>query len=63
MIESPPYFNGIHDVPLAKLLEERYHLPVFCDNDNQSAALAEKLFGIGRGYQDIFLTGISSGVG
>lgn len=42
VIESPPYFNGIHDVPLAKLLEERYHLPVFCDNDNQSAALAEK---------------------
>ena len=33
------------------------------DNDNQSAALAEKLFGIGRGYQDIFLTGLSSGVG
>lgn len=63
VIESPPYFNGIHDVPLAKLLEERYHLPVFCDNDNQSAALAEKLFGIGRGYQDIFLTGLSSGVG
>ena len=63
VIESPPYFNGIHDVPLAELLKERYHLPVFCDNDNQSAALAENLFGIGRGYQDIFLTGLSSGVG
>lgn len=63
VIGAPPYFHGIHDVPLASLLRERYQLPVFCDNDNQSAALAEKLFGIGRGYQDIFLVGLASGVG
>lgn len=63
VIESPPYFHGIHDVPVAGLLKERYQLPVFCDNDNQSAALAEKLYGIGKDYQDIFLVGIANGVG
>lgn len=63
VIESPPYFHGIHDVPVARLIEERYHLPVYCDNDNQSAALAEKLYGNGRGYEDIFLVGIANGIG
>ena len=43
VIKNPPFFRGIHDVPVAALLKERYHLPVFCDNDNQSAVLAEHL--------------------
>ncbi len=63
VIENPPYFHEIHDVPLKKLLEERYGLPVFCDNDNQSSALAEQLFGCGKGCQDILLVGIANGVG
>lgn len=63
VIEAPPLFHGIHDVPVAKLLKERYHLPVVCDNDNQSAALAEKLFGKGKDSSDILLVGLSNGVG
>lgn len=63
VIEAPPFFHGIHDVPVVSLLKERYDLPVFCDNDNQSAALAEKLFGNGRGYKDILLVGLANGVG
>lgn len=63
VIESPPFFHGIHDVPIVQLLKERYGLPVFCDNDNQSAAWAEKLFGNGKDYQDILLVGIANGIG
>ena len=63
VIESPPYFHGIHDVPVVKLLKERYGLPVVCDNDNQSAALAEKLFGNGKDSRDILLVGLANGVG
>lgn len=63
IIEAPPYFHGIHDVHIRELLEERYHLPVYCDNDNQSAALAEYLFGSGKDYKDILLIGIANGVG
>lgn len=63
IIESPSYFHGIHDVPIMRLLKERYSLPVFCDNDNQSAALAEQLFGNGKKYQDILLVGLANGVG
>ena len=34
-----------HNLPLASLLGERYHLPVQIANDSQAAALAEYLFG------------------
>lgn len=63
VIEAPPFFHGIHDVHIVELLKERYGLPVFCDNDNQSAALAEKLFGSGKEYKDILLIGIANGIG
>lgn len=63
IIENPPFFHEIHDVHIKKKLEERYHLSVFCDNDNQSAALAEQLYGCGKKYQDILLIGIDNGVG
>lgn len=62
-IGHPPFFHGIHDVEVQKLLQERYHLPVFCDNDNQSAALAERLYGNGKNHEDILLVGLSEGVG
>lgn len=63
VIESPPFFHGIHDVHIVRLLRERYGLPVFCDNDNQSAALAEQLFGNGKKYQDLLVVGLANGVG
>ncbi|MCC8137794.1 MAG: ROK family protein [Clostridiales bacterium] len=63
VIVRPLYFNGIRNVEIKKLLEERYGLPVAFDHDNQSAVLAEQLFGNGRGYQDILLVSVSQGVG
>lgn len=63
MILSPFYFYGIHDVKIVELLEERYGLPVFFDNDNQCGVLAEKMFGDGKAYADILLLGIAEGVG
>ncbi len=62
-ILSPFYFYGIHDVEIVRIIGERYRLPVFFDHDNQSAVLAECLYGNGRGYKDVLFVGISSGVG
>ena len=62
-IIHPLYFNDIRDIEIRRLMEERYHLPVAFDHDNQSAALAEQLYGNGRGYEDILLVSISRGVG
>ncbi|MDO4343907.1 MAG: ROK family transcriptional regulator [Eubacteriales bacterium] len=63
VIVRPLYFNDIRNVKLRAHLEERYGLPVSFDHDNQSAVLAEQLYGNGRGYQDILLVGVSRGVG
>lgn len=62
-ILSPFYFYGIHDVEIVRIVRERYHLPVFFDHDNQSAILAESLYGNGRGYNDVLFIGIGEGVG
>lgn len=63
MILSPHFFYGIHDIPIVDFLKEHYHLPVLFDNNNQCAVLAEKLFGVGKNFNDILLLGISDGVG
>ncbi len=62
-ILHPLYFGGVGDIPIRSLLEERYHLPVIFDHDNQSAVLAEHLYGNGRDYQDILLVSVGEGVG
>jgi N-acetylglucosamine repressor len=36
------------DLPLARLLQERYHLPVYILNDSQAAALGEYTYGQGH---------------
>lgn len=62
-IVNPFYFHGIHDIEIRRILEERYEIPVYFDHDNQSAALAEFLFGNAMGVQDILLIAIDRGVG
>jgi glucokinase len=53
----------ITDVPIRDLMQERIGLPVFVDNDANVAALAEYLYGAGRGAQDVVLLTIGTGIG
>lgn len=62
-ILKPFYFYDIQNVEIVRIVQERYHLPVFFDHDNQSAILAESLYGNGRGYHDVLFVGVSEGVG
>lgn len=63
MILKPFFFFGIQNIKIVQIIQERYHLPVFLDHDNQSALLAESLYGNARGYHDVLFIGISEGVG
>lgn len=63
MILHPYFFFDIKNIEIVKSIKQRYHLPVSFDNDNQSAVLAEKLFGNSRDYEDILFVGVSEGVG
>jgi glucokinase len=53
----------ITDVPIRDLMQEHTGLPAFVDNDGNVAALAEYLYGAGRGARDLVLLTIGTGVG
>lgn len=63
IILNPPNFYGIKDIPIAQYLQEKYHLPVYLDNHYDCAALAEKLYGTGKPYEDFMFLGITNGIG
>ena len=50
-------------IDLTAFLEERYRLPVVSGWDSGSAALAEKLFGVGKEVQDLLFLDISDQIG
>lgn len=54
---------GWENIPLKKLLEEEFTIPVSVDNDANVAALGEHFFGAGQGYDSLMYITISTGVG
>lgn len=60
---NPIRFYGIRDLPVKELIKKRYGCPVVFDHDNNCAALAESMWGNGRGIQDFIFLGISNGIG
>lgn len=63
VILNPPRFYGVKNVDILGFLREKYPWPIYFDHDNNSAALAEKLFGAGKNEQDFLFLGISNGIG
>ncbi len=53
----------IADLPIRDVISERVGLPVFVDNDANVAALAEQLYGAGRGMDDVVMLTIGTGIG
>ncbi|MEM1484699.1 ROK family protein [Oscillospiraceae bacterium PP1C4] len=62
IILNPPNFN-IGNINIVSSLQEKYHLPVFIENDMAVSALAEMYFGGGRGYDHFIYLGVTAGVG
>jgi predicted NBD/HSP70 family sugar kinase len=52
-----------NDLPLKKLLEERFHRPVYLINDSHAAALAEYTFGELRQTPNLIVVRIGEGIG
>ncbi len=50
------------DTPLRRLLEERYHVPVYIANDSHVAALGEYTFGNGRTGPNLVVITVGMGV-
>lgn len=60
-VDSP--ILGWHGVPLAGRLAERFDLPVLIDNDVNTLAVAESLYGAGRDARNFMAVTIGRGVG
>jgi glucokinase len=63
VIINPPNLPCWRNFPLASRLSSRYGAPVKVDNDANAAALAEALWGAGRGYRNIFYATLGTGIG
>jgi glucokinase len=63
IVINPPNLPGWRNFPLAAEISKAYGLPVRVDNDGNAAALAEALWGAGRGYRNVFCATIGTGIG
>ena len=57
------HISAWENVPLPKLLSERFQVPAAMENDANAAALAEWLYGAGRGSRSLFYVQLSTGIG
>ncbi len=66
VIMSPPNLPGWDDVPVVDFFKERFGVPVSVQNDANACALAEYLYGSGRGVNNLvfmtFGTGLGAGI-
>ncbi len=63
VVLNPPNLPQWRNVPLAKLVTERYSLPCRVENDANAAGLAEVLFGAARGMASVLYVTLSTGIG
>ena len=66
VIMSPPNLPGWDNVPVVGFFRERFGVPVAVQNDANACALAEYLYGSGRGVKNLvfmtFGTGLGAGI-
>src|SRR5579859_447029 len=63
VVINPPNVPCWRDFPLAEEVSKHYSAVVKVDNDANAGALAEQLWGAGRGYRNVFFATLGTGVG
>jgi glucokinase len=63
IILSPPNLPGWDEVPITKMLKEKFSLPAFIENDANACALAEWYYGAGQGCQNMVFLTFGTGLG
>jgi glucokinase len=63
VVMNPPNLPGWQNVPLAKLVSNKFGLPCCLENDANAAGLAEALYGAARGRSSVFYVTLSTGIG
>lgn len=60
---NAPNIPGWINLPLKKIMEERFNVPVLVGNDANLAALGEWKYGAGRGHHHLVYVTVSTGIG
>jgi glucokinase len=63
IVQSPPNLPGWDDVPIVEMLEKRFFLPAFIENDANACALAEWYYGAGKGCENMIFLTFGTGLG
>jgi len=63
IVSHPPKFVGWKDVPLKQIVQERYKLPVWIENDANVGVLAEKWHGGGKDLNNFVYVLVNEGIG
>lgn len=63
VIMSPPNLPGWDNIPITKMLRDRYGVPVSLQNDANACALAEWKFGAAQGYRNVIFLTFGTGMG
>lgn len=62
-VEYAPNLPWRGIIPLAKLMEGRFKLPVILTNDANAAAIGEMMYGAAKGMKDFIMITLGTGVG
>ncbi len=63
IVKLAPNIPGWVNVPIAKMIEEEFHIPTKVDNDVRCAALGELNFGAGKGCKNFICITVGTGIG
>lgn len=63
IIVSPPNLPNLHGVPIVDVFANRYKIPSFLQNDANACALAEWIFGAGKGTKNMVFLTFGTGLG
>ena len=63
VVMSPPNLPGWDNIPIVKLIEDRYHVKAGLQNDANACALAEWKFGAGKGHDNVIFLTFGTGMG
>jgi len=63
LILSPPNLIGWDRIPIVKMAEERFGVPVLLQNDANACAVAEWKYGAGKGFDNVIFLTFGTGMG
>jgi glucokinase len=63
MVLKSPNIPGIHDFPVSSIISDFFQTGVYLENDATAAAIAERLYGSGRGVDNFVYLTLSTGIG